>query len=164
MRRRLHARTHPRRWGTTRLDASITVNAVVVRELLVPVHSHALAVPAKLAVGRRRDGTRRVALVGALLEGKQLLGAEGLVVDLCGGLDQVLQVSAGEEVAQVDEFAVGLILDWGVLARPVTGADRPTIDDTPLVLAATDIPAINNDGPLRADNSEREEFLLHVSP
>jgi hypothetical protein len=35
----------------------------------------------------------------ALLEGKQLLGAEGLVVDLRGGLDEVLKVGAREEVA-----------------------------------------------------------------
>lgn len=51
----------------------------------------------------------------ALLEGKQLLGAERLVVDLCGRLDQVLQVGAGKEVAEVDEFAVVLVLDWWVL-------------------------------------------------
>jgi hypothetical protein len=56
-----------------------------------------------------------VALVGALLESKQLLSAEGLVVDLCGRLDQVLQVGAGEEVAEVDEFAVVLILNWEML-------------------------------------------------
>jgi hypothetical protein len=47
----------------------------------------------------------------ALLEGEQLLGTEGLVVDLRSGLDQVLQVGAGEEVAEVDEFAVALVLD-----------------------------------------------------
>jgi hypothetical protein len=52
-----------------------------------------------------------MALVRALLEGKQLLGAERLVVDLCGRLDQVLQVGAGEEVTEVDEFAVVLVLD-----------------------------------------------------
>jgi hypothetical protein len=47
----------------------------------------------------------------ALLEGKQLLGAEGLIVDLCGGLDEVLQVGAGKEVAEVYEFTVSLVLD-----------------------------------------------------
>ena len=56
-------------------------------------------------------------LVRALLEGKQLLGAERLVMDLCGRLDQVLQVGAGEEVAEVDEFAVVLVLDCGVLVK-----------------------------------------------
>ena len=48
-----------------------------------------------------------------VLEGEQLLGTEGLVVDLRSGLDEVLQVGAGEEVAEVDEFAVGLVLDCG---------------------------------------------------
>jgi hypothetical protein len=149
MRRRLHARTHPRRWRTTRLDAPITINAVMVRELLVPVHGHALAVPAKLTVGRGRDGAAGMALVGALLEGKQLLGAEGFVVDLCGRLDQVLQVGAGEEVAEVDEFAVVLVLDCGALVKLWKGRwGWHTVDDAPLVLAATDVPAINNDGPL----------------
>ena len=60
-----------------------------------------------------------MALVRALLEGKQLLGAERLVVDLCGRLDQVLQVGAGEEVTEVDEFAVVLVLDWYVLVELV---------------------------------------------
>jgi hypothetical protein len=84
----------------------------VVRVLLVPVHSHALTVPAKFAVGGWRDGARRVTADSrALLEGKQLLGAEGLIVDLCGGLDEVLQVGAGKEVAEVYEFTVSLVLD-----------------------------------------------------
>jgi hypothetical protein len=60
-----------------------------------------------------------MALVRALLEGKQLLGAERLVVDLCRRLDQVLQVGAGEEVTEVDEFAVVLVLDWYVLVELV---------------------------------------------
>ena len=55
--------------------------------------------------------------MGALLERKQLLGAEGLVVDLRRRLDQVLQVGAGEEVAEVDEFAVVLILNYDVLVH-----------------------------------------------
>jgi hypothetical protein len=60
----------------------------MVRILLVAVHGHALTVPAKFAVGRWRDGTRRVTADGrALLERQQLLGAEGLVVDLRGGFD-----------------------------------------------------------------------------
>lgn len=89
--------------------------------VLVSVHGHALAVPAELTVGRGRNGARRVATDGgALLEGKQLLGAERLVVDLCGGLDEVLQVGAGEEVTEIDEFAVGLVLDWAMLAGELT--------------------------------------------
>jgi hypothetical protein len=61
----------------------------MVRILLVAVHGHALTVPAKFTVGRWRD-----------------------VVDLRGGLDKVLQMGAGKEVAKVDEFAVGLVLDY----------------------------------------------------
>jgi hypothetical protein len=53
----------------------------------------------------------------ALLERKKLLGAEGLVVDLGGGFDEILQMGACEEVAEVDEFAVVLVLDyWRVSA------------------------------------------------
>lgn len=86
------------------------------RELLIPVHGHPLAVPAELAVCGWRDGPGAVAAdCGALLEREQLLGAEGLVVDLRGRLDQVLQMGAREEVAKVDEFAVVLVLDCGSL-------------------------------------------------
>src|SRR3546814_4466553 len=42
----------------------------------------------------------------ALLEGEQLLGTEGLVVDLGRGLDEILEMGSEKEVAQVDEFAV----------------------------------------------------------
>jgi len=88
----------------------------VIRQLLVAVHGHALAVPAKLAVGGWGDRARRVTADGrALLEGKQLLGTEGLVVDLGGGLDEILEVGAEEEVTEVDELAVVLILDWKTL-------------------------------------------------
>ena len=66
----------------------------------------------------------------ALLECQQLLGAESLVVDLGGCFNQVLQVSACEEVSEVDEFTVVLILN---------------IDDSPSVLAATDLLATNDD-------------------
>jgi hypothetical protein len=89
----------------------------MVRVLLVAVHGHALAVPAELTVGRWRDGTGRVAANSrALLECKQLLGTEGLVVDLRGRLDEVLQMGAGEEVAKVYEFAVGFVLNCRELA------------------------------------------------
>jgi hypothetical protein len=70
------------------------------------------------------------ACCAALLECQQLLGAEGLVVDLGGGFNQVLEVGAGEEVSEIDEFAVVLILD---------------VDDTPPILASTDLLASNND-------------------
>lgn len=38
-----------------------------------------------------------------------------------------------------------------------------TIDDTPLVLATTDVPAINNNSPLGANNGERQKFLSQIS-
>lgn len=47
----------------------------------------------------------------ALLERQQLFRAEALVVDLRCGFDHVLEMGTGEEVTEVDEFAVRLILD-----------------------------------------------------
>ena len=51
-------------------------------------------------------------------------------MDLRCGLDQVLQMGTGEEVSQVDEFAVVLVLD---------------IDDSPSILTTTDLLATNDD-------------------
>jgi hypothetical protein len=48
-----------------------------------------------------------------LLERQQLLGAEGLVVDLGCGLDEVLEMGAGEEVAEGHKFAVIFVFDCG---------------------------------------------------
>lgn len=62
-------------------------------------------------------------------------------MDLAGGLNQVLEVGTGKEVAEVDKLAVGLVLD---------------VDDTPTVLAAADRLAVNDDRALRADNGERK--------
>lgn len=80
----------------------------------------------------------------AFFERKQLLSTERFVVDLCRCLDQVLQVGAGKEVAEVYEFAVVLVLD---------------VDNTPLVLATTDVLAINNNSPLGTDNGKGQELL-----
>ncbi len=66
----------------------------------------------------------------ALLQCKQLLGAEGLIVDLRGGFDQVLKVGSSKEVSEVDELAVVFILD---------------VDDPPPVLAAANLLASNDD-------------------
>ena len=71
-----------------------------------------------------------MASCAALLKCKQLLGTESLIVDLRCGFDQVLEVGSGEEVSQVDELAVVLILD---------------VDNSPSVLAATDLLASNDD-------------------
>lgn len=80
----------------------------------------------------------------ALLEGKQLLGSEALVMDLAGSLDQVLQMSTGEEVAKIDKFAVRFVF---------------TVDDTPSVLSATDSMSIDIDGLLATDNGEGDQRL-----
>ncbi len=66
----------------------------------------------------------------ALLKCQQLLSTESLVVDLGSRLNQVLEMGSGEEVSEVDEFAVVLILN---------------VDDTPSVLSATDLLASNDD-------------------
>ena len=42
-------------------------------------------------------------------------------------------------------------------------AARRAIDDAPLVLAAADVSAVNNHGPLGADNGKGQELLCHVS-
>lgn len=51
-------------------------------------------------------------------------------MDLRGGFDQVLEMGAGEEVSEVNEFTVVLILN---------------IDDTPSVLATANLLAANDD-------------------
>lgn len=82
------------------------------RILLISVHGHAVRIPAEFAIGRWGDGTGSgVAAGAALLERKELFGAEALVVDLRGGFDEVLEVSAEQEVAEVDEFAVVFVFD-----------------------------------------------------
>lgn len=120
-------------------------------ESLVTVHSGALRVAAEFPVCRGTDGsaaTGGVATSGtALLQSKQLLGTEGLVVDLASGLDQVLQVGAGEEVAEVDKLAVVLVLD---------------IDHTPAVLATADLLAVDDNGLLATDNGEGDDFLYSL--
>lgn len=65
-------------------------------------------------------------------------------MDLAGGLDQVLQVGLGEEVAEVDELAVVLIFD---------------VDDAPLVLSTTDGAAVDVDGLVAADYGKGNEVL-----
>ena len=83
-------------------------------------------------------------LGGALLECEKLLSTEGLVVDLRGGLDEVLEVSPGQEVAEVDEFAVLVVFD---------------IDGSPSVLATSHGLAVNGDVALAADDCEWNDGL-----
>lgn len=72
-----------------------------------------MRIPAEFAIGRGGDGARAgVAAAGAaFLEREELLGAEAFVVDLRGGFNEVLEVSAQQEVAEVDEFAVIFVFD-----------------------------------------------------
>lgn len=82
---------------------------------LVAVHGHSLGVSAKLAVCRWADRTAGVATNSTarlLLESKELFGAEALVVDLRGCFNEILEVGTSKEIAEIDEFAVVLILDW----------------------------------------------------
>lgn len=69
-------------------------------------------------------------LSAALLERKQLLSTEGLVVDLRCCFDQILEMGTGEEISEIDKFAVVLIFN---------------VDHAPSVLASTDLLASNND-------------------
>jgi hypothetical protein len=66
-------------------------------------------------------------------------------VDLAGRLDQVLQVRLGEEVAEVNEFAVILILD---------------VDDAPLVLSAADGTPIDVERLVAANDGKGDEVLV----
>lgn len=65
-------------------------------------------------------------------------------MDLCGCLDEVLQVGASEEVAEVHEFAVAFVLD---------------IHDTPAIGTTSDLTAIDCDVLLRSYNSEWDDAL-----
>lgn len=101
----------------------------------------------------------------ALLECEKLLGAEALVVDLRCGLDEVLQVGAGEEVAEVDEFAVVLVLDYRDVSNCVGKLEMVilAIDNAPAVLSAADLLATNHDGLLGADHGEWDHGLHFIS-
>lgn len=65
-------------------------------------------------------------------------------MDLAGRLDKVLQMSASEEVPQVDEFTVVLILH---------------IDNTPAVLTSANLLAIDDDGAFATHNSKGNDVL-----
>ena len=80
----------------------------------------------------------------ALFECKQLLGPETLVVGLARRLDEVLEMGAGEEISEVDKFAVILVFD---------------VDHTPSVLATAHGPSVDCDVPLASDNRKRNEGL-----
>ena len=107
-------------------------NTPIHTSSLVPVHGHSLRVSAQFSFSCWADGsaTSVSSLSTALLERKQLLGAEGLVVDLRCCFDQILEMGAGKEISEVDKFAVVLVFN---------------VDHAPSVLAATDLLSSNND-------------------
>jgi hypothetical protein len=68
-------------------------------------------------------------------------------VDLCSGLDEVLQVRPREEVPQVREFAVGRVLD---------------VHNAPAVFAPSDRFAVDDDGGLGADDRKGNDVLFRA--
>lgn len=113
---------------------------------LIPIHRHALRTPAQFPLCGRTDrpASGHATSSAALLQGQQLLGSEGFIVDLAGGFDQILKVCTCEEVSEIDEFAVVLVFD---------------VDDTPFVLSAANLLAIHNDRFLAAHDRERNDVL-----
>ena len=65
-------------------------------------------------------------------------------MDLAGGLDQVLKVCTGEEVPEIDEFAMVFVFH---------------VDDTPAVLTSSNLLAADDDCLLASDNSEGDDVL-----
>lgn len=121
-----------RRRINTTISVSVCVCVCVIRGsvVLVAVHGHSLRAAAHLAVSSRADGSAAVALGAGVLEGQELLGAEGLVVNLRCRLDEVLEVGTEEEISEVDKLAVGLVLN---------------VDHSPPVLAAADLLVVDDD-------------------
>lgn len=113
---------------------------------LIPIHRHPLALPAQLAIRARTNRPRSLPmhLRTTLLERQQLLRAEALVVDLRRCLDEVLEVGAREEVAEVDELAVPLVFH---------------VDGAPAVLAPAHGLAGDVDVALGADDGEGDDAL-----
>ena len=120
---------------------------------LIAVHGDPLGVPTQFTIGRWADGPATTGVTAttssaAFLQGHQLLSAEGLVVDLAGGFNEILEMGAGQEVAQVHEFAVVLVFD---------------VDHAPAVLSAADLFSVDNDVLLAADDGKWDDILAHVS-
>merc|ERR1712000_199239 len=88
--------------------------------------------------------TSHTACCTTFLQSQQLLRSERLIVNLARRFDEILEVSTCKEVPEINEFAMVLVLD---------------IDDTPFVLSASDLLAINNDGFLAADDGEWDDVL-----
>lgn len=127
---------------------SINRHPFAARLNLVAVHGDSLRVPAQLTISRWADGSASTSVCtsssAALLQRHELFGAESLVVDLAGCFNEVLKVGAGQEVAEVNKFAVVLVLD---------------VDHTPAVLAAAHLFSVDNNVLLASDDGEWDNIL-----
>lgn len=70
-------------------------------------------------------------------------------MDLAGGFNEVLEVGAGQEVAEVHEFAVILVFD---------------VDHAPAVLAAAYLLSVDDNVLLASDDSEGDNILSLLAP
>lgn len=115
-------------------------------DLSISIHGHALRPSGQLTFGSRADWPApcHAARSAAFLECQQLLRSECLVVNLTGSFDQILQVGAKEEIAQVDEIRMSLVLH---------------VDCSPSVLPCRHLPAVDHTGAFTPDHGERGEFL-----
>ena len=80
----------------------------------------------------------------ALLQCQQLLSTEGLVMDLTGSFDKILEVGTGQEVSQIDELAVSIVFD---------------VDHSPTVLPTTHLFASYIDVSLTSNNGEGDNVF-----
>ena len=69
-------------------------------------------------------------------------------MDLAGGLNEVVEVGAGQEVAEVHEFAVILVFD---------------VNHTPAVLAAAYLLSVDDNVLLASDDREGDDILKSLA-
>lgn len=85
-----------------------------------------------------------------------------LVVDLACGLDKILEMSAGEEVTEVDKFAVPLVLYVDGTPAVLTGGNIASVQILALVTIQMRLCSclpVNVHGVLRANNGEGNDGL-----
>lgn len=89
-------------------------------------------------------------------------------MNLCSGLNQILEVSSGEEVAEVNKFTVIFVLNYEGKTRLDNRSNCCcfsqsviTIYDSVSVLSAADSLAVNDNVSLRSDNGEGNQILRH---
>lgn len=70
-------------------------------------------------------------------------------MDLAGGFNEVLEVGAGQKVAEVHKFAVVLVFD---------------VDHAPAVLAAAYLLSVDDNVLLASDDGEGDDILNPLAP